>query len=427
MTFEQKLRKAPDYYRRDNCRLCQGTNLELLFSLVPTPPAEWYFRGEDRQATSVSFPLDLFMCKSCSHVQLLDVLDPKSLFSDYFYESVTSPGLAQHFHEYASEVSTKVGLARGDLVVDIGSNDGLLLKEFRDLGYQVIGIEPSKNLAQKCNSTGIRTYNSFLHETVVEQVIVDSGQACLVTANNVFAHNDDLREMARCTSQLLKDGGIFVFEVSSLLHTMKGLVFDYVYHEHLSYHSLLSLEPFLKEFSLQIYDAEVVETKGGSYRVYSKKALSPLPKSPRLMSAIREEISSEIDTFAFYKKIYKRITNQKNQLHMYFEQLPEDAKVVGYGASATSTTLIYEFSLQEKLSYLVDDNPIRQGCFLPGSNLEVFSPEYMFEDSPTHVLLLAWRFKEMIINRIKNSLPKECVFIVPLPNLAIINGEELHH
>jgi SAM-dependent methyltransferase len=427
MTSEQKLRKPPHHYRRDNCRLCQSKDLELLFSLEPTPPAEWYFRGEDRKATSISFPLDLFMCKSCSHVQLLDVLDPNSLFSDYFYESVTSPGLAQHFRKYASVVSTRVSIMPGDLVVDIGSNDGLLLKEFRDLGYQVIGIEPSKILAQKCNSAGIRTYNTFLNETVVEQVMVDSGQASLITANNVFAHNDDLRGMARCISRLLKDGGTFIFEVSSLLHTMKGLVFDYVYHEHLSYHSLMSLEPFLKEFSLQIYDVEVVETKGGSYRVYSKKDLFPLPKSPRLLSAIREEISSEINTFAFYRDIYKEITDRKNQLHLYLKQLPDEAKVVGYGASATSTTLLYEFSLQGKLSYLVDDNPIRQGCFLPGSNLEVFSPEYMFDDGPTHVLLIAWRFKDMIINKIKNHMPKDCVFIVPLPNFAIINREELHH
>ena len=427
MNFEQKLRKAPHHYRRDNCRLCQSKDLELLFSLEPTPPAEWYFRGEDRQATSISFPLDLFMCKSCSHVQLLDVLDPESLFSDYFYESVTSPGLAQHFHKYATEVSTRISLTRGDLVVDIGSNDGILLMEFRNLGCQVVGIEPSKSLAQKCNSAGIRTYNFFLNERVVQQVTVDFGQACLVTANNVFAHNDDLREMARCISNLLKDGGTFIFEVSSLLHTMKGLVFDYIYHEHLSYHSLLSLEPFLQEFSLQIYDVEVIETKGGSYRVYAKKGLLPLPKSPQLMAAIREEISSGLNAIAFYRDIYKEITELKTQLHLYLRQLPENAKVIGYGASATSTTLFYEFSLEGKLSYLVDDNPIRQGCFLPGSNLEVFSPEYMFKDKPTHVLLLAWRFKDMIVDKIRNHLSKECVFIVPLPNFAIMNGKELHH
>jgi SAM-dependent methyltransferase len=427
MTLDQKLRKAPHHYRRDSCRLCQSKDLELLFSLEPTPPAEWYFRGEDRQATSISFPLDLFMCKSCSHVQLLDVLDPKSLFSEYFYESVTSPGLAEHFHKYATEVSTRIGLVPGDLVVDIGSNDGLLLKEFRDLGCQVIGIEPSKNLAQKCNSAGIRTYNSFLDETVVEQVMVDSGQACLVTANNVFAHNDDLREMARCTSRLLKDGSTFIFEVSSLLHTMKGLVFDYVYHEHLSYHSLLSLEPFLREFSLQIYDVEVVETKGGSYRVYAKKAQSPVHKSLRLISAIQEEIASEINTISFYRQIYMAITDRKNQLHQYLQNLPKESKVVGYGSSATSTTLCYEFSLQDKLSYLVDDNPIRHGCFLPGSNLEVFSPEYMYIDSPTHVLVLAWRFKDTIVKKLKNHLPSNTVIIVPLPNFEIVNGEELHH
>lgn len=417
-------RKIPIHYRRENCRLCLSKNIELLFSLEPTPPAEWYFRGKDRDATAVSFPLDLFMCNSCKHVQLLDVLDPQTLFSEYFYESVSSPGLAKHFQEYANDVSSLLQLLKNSLIVDIGSNDGLLLKQFEKLGYRVIGIEPSVILAQQCNLDGLLTYNSFLNNESVENIITNHGHADLVTANNVFAHNDDLANMAECVSKLLVDNGVFVFEVSSLLHTMKGLVFDYIYHEHLSYHSLISLIPFLRRFSLQIFDMEIVGTKGGSYRVYAKKTPILVEKSERLSHALDLELSSGLESPLFYKKIHQDLQGLKNELHVYLSNLPPDAVIAGYGASATTTTLTYEFELNHIIDYLVDDNSIRHGNFLPGTNLQVFNPQHLNVQVPSHVIILAWRFSQMILEKLFKTLPKGITFIVPLPQLKIIrNGE----
>ena len=417
-------RKIPKHYRRENCRLCSSKNIELLFSLEPTPPEEWYFNGKDRDATSVTFPLDLFMCRSCKHVQLLDVLDPQTLFSEYFYESVSSPGLAQHFRRYANEVTSFLELTKDSLVVDVGSNDGLLLKEFEKLGCRVVGIEPSASLAQQCNVEGIRTYNSFLNEQSVENVIKNHGHANLVTANNVFAHNDDLANMAECIGELLVENGVFVFEVSSLLHTMKGLVFDYIYHEHLSYHSLISLIPFLQRFSLRIFDVEVVDTKGGSYRIYARKSPIEVEKSNRLVCALDLELSSGLDTPFFFQQIYREVKELKKELQNYLRKLSSDSVIVGYGASATSTTLTYEFELNQIIDYLVDDNPIRHGNFLPGTNLQVYHPEHLNMQVPSHIIILAWRFSQMILDKLFESLPSGITYIVPLPQLKIIrNGE----
>lgn len=418
--IEQAGRHVPKIYRRENCRLCLNSNLTLLFALKPTPPAEWYFRGDARQAAAVPFPLDLYFCEDCKHVQLLDVIDPIDLFTNYFYESKTSPGLLDHFAKYATRVAEICQLSPESLVVDVGSNDGTLLENFKQLGFKVVGVEPSYSLSQMCNTKGIKTYNSFLNTKIVETILRDNGDAALVTANNVFAHNDDLHNMAKCVSMLLAEGGIFIFEVSSVLHTMTGMVIDYIYHEHLSYHSLISLEPFLKLHSLQLLDVEIIDTKGGSYRVYAQKSSNPVKKSGNLIEALRNEISSGIDSPDFYKGIYHQISQQKNQLHEYLKGLPRDAVIAGYGASATSTTLVYEFDLIEIIEYLVDDNPIRHGNYLPGTNLKVHGPDYLLVNKPTHVIILAWRFSQMITSKLIKRLPEGVTFIVPLPKFETL-------
>ena len=417
-------RKVPGIYKRTNCRLCLNSNLRLLFALTPTPPAEWYFSGEDRKAAAVSFPLDLYFCEDCKHVQLLDVLNPEDLFANYFYESNTSPGLVDHFAEYSKVVLEKCRPLAGALIVDIGSNDGTLLEHFTRLGYRSIGIEPSKALSKMCNSRGIKTYNSFLNFKVVHDVLKDNGFATLVTANNVFAHNDDLHGMAKCIDMLLTDGGIFVFEVSSILHTIRGLVFDYIYHEHLSYHSLISLIPFLERFSLQIFDVEVIDIKGGSYRVFAKKSSSPIKKSDRLIDALEIEVSSGLKNADFYIEMYQGVIRQKQRLNQYLRSLPKDSTIVGYGASATTTTLTYEFQLNETISFLVDDNPIRHGKFLPGTDIKVYPPHQLEAQTPTHIIILAWRFSQMILTKLFKTLPNGIIYIVPLPEFKIIRSGE---
>ena len=418
--IEEIPRRVPRSYKRDDCRLCSSRDVQILFSLAPTPPAEWYFSGTDREATSVAFPLDLYFCGACKHVQLLDVIDPEDLFSRYFYESKSSPGLIEHFAEYAKQIFNLSLISSGDLVIDIGSNDGTLLANFNHFGFKVVGIEPSQYLSKLCNDKGLYTYNSFLDSKVANQVIEEQGLASLICANNVFAHNDDLSGMAECVSKMLKEGGFFVFEVSSLLHTMKGKVIDYIYHEHLSYHSLIALEPFLAQFSLSIFDVEIVNTKGGSYRVYAKKSDVPVAKSKRLIEAIRNEFEIGLGSPDFYLEIYEDIMKQKESLRSYLLKLDKDSVVVGYGASATTTTLSYEFGLTKSLDYLVDDNSIRHGNFLPGTNIEVHSPERLRDKPPTHVIILAWRFSQMILDKISDTLPKDTIFIVPLPEFQIV-------
>ena len=410
----------PTSIRSTRCRLCLSESLELLFSLKPTPPAEWYFPESHRSATSRTFPLDLVICHNCYHVQLVDVLDPQALFSNYFYESQTSPGLISHFAKYAQSVSREVDLMPGALVVDIGSNDGTLLENFQRLGFRVAGVEPSIGLSNYSNSRGIKTYNSFLNMETVRAISANLGMVDLITANNVFAHNDDLRGMAECINALLKPGGKFVFEVSSILHTIKGSVFDYIYHEHLSYHSLISLIPFLKEFELNIFHVEIIHTKGGSYRVYAEKGRPKRGLTRDLDEALRLEYREGLENTFFYTSMMNRVRTQKEKLLSFLKDTNKNSSLVGFGASATTTTLAYEFELVDKIKYLVDDNPIRHNCLLPGTDIKVYSPEHMENEPNSAVILLAWRFSDLILPKLKGQNNTSKVIIKPLPEFSLI-------
>ncbi len=265
----------PFYQRRNSCRLCESTRVECVFRFEPSALAEWYFPAERADEAAAVYPMDLFLCRSCGHVQLLDVIDPVRLFSCYQYTTASSPGLEAHFQRYAAQVVDKLALPAGSLVVDVGSNDGTLLRQFAGRKMRVVGIDPATDLARAAVAAGIPTLNAFMDAQTAQRVRQDYGPVKLCTANNVFAHNDELGRMAAAIGSLLADDGVFVFEVSYLLDTVKGLVFDFVYHEHLCYHSVKPMDAFLRRHGMHLFDVEHVPSKGGSMRGFAQKLGGP--------------------------------------------------------------------------------------------------------------------------------------------------------
>ena len=270
------------HHRRTTCRLCGSNRLELAFHMKPSALAELYLKPEVSDSAKNVFPLDLYICNECGHAQLLNVIDANALFPNYIYESHTSPGLSDHFLKYSKDVASKLNLEYGCRVVDVGSNDGTLLKHFKKLGFNVLGVDPAKSIAARARKAGIPTIDGFMNTETARLVLQTMGApADLVTANNVFAHSDDLGEMAKAISSVLSNTGTFVFEVSYLLDTVKGLVFDYIYHEHLSYHSLRPLIRFLEMHGLVLFDVDRVHVKGGSIRCFAQKKATFLQPSIR--------------------------------------------------------------------------------------------------------------------------------------------------
>ena len=403
-------------HRRSNCcRLCKGTRITLRFSLAPTPPAEWYYTEAHKHLTEQTFPLDVYQCLECGHVQLIDIIDPKALYDTYFYTTASSPGLTEYFKEYAIHLVSFLKLESDSLVIDIGSNDGTFLHNFFKMGYDVIGVEPSKIVAEVALKEGIRTINNFLNEDVVEVITTDFGRADLITANNVFAHNDDLSEMAKCIRKLLKPGGVFVFEVSNLHDTIFKRVFDFIYHEHLSYHSIKPLKKFIKSQKMDLFHVEKSPSKGGTIRCYCKTDISPAKNSVSVEDFIKIEeeagLYNSVTYSNFSSEIQKIGTEFKNKL---LTLKKENKIVVGYGACATVTTLLYQFDIANLIDFLVDDNPIRHFTYSPGHHIPVFPPSQIDKQKVDAIAILAWRFETQILEKNRDRFDNKMVII---PNL----------
>lgn len=411
----------PFHRRRDTCRLCDSRDVECVFQLAATPPAEWYLPPDRSAETTDVFPLDLFLCRHCGHVQLLDVLDPVRLFSNYRYTSASSPGLDDHFRRYADAVVPRCGTPTGMLAVDVGSNDGTLLRHLARHGLRILGIDPAAEIARQATAAGIPTLNAFMDDDAAARVLADAGPAALVTANNVFAHNDALGDMADAIKTMLAPDGAFVFEVSNLLDTIEGSVFDFIYHEHLCYHSVKPMDAFLRRHGLCLFDVERVASKGGSLRGYAQKLGGPRPISANVATAIAREEAAGLYRPETYHRYIARVNALRDETLSFLQQERRLGRTIaGYGASATVTTLLHHFQLGGLIDFIVDDNPIRHGTVSPGHHIPVYAPSALYDRRPDLVVALAWRFADQMISRHAAYLGGGGRFVVPLPTFRVV-------
>ena len=263
------------YYHRSTCRLCAGSGLTKVLALTPTPPANAFVTEAELAAPQPAYPLDVWLCNGCGHVQLLDVVDPRILYAHYVYVSGTSPVFVRHFEQYAQYVGSQFKPAAGSLALDIGSNDGTLLRFFKQAGHRVLGIEPAEEISEASRQAGIPTLTGFFSEQLAQRIVAEHGRASVVTANNVAAHIDDLAGVMRGVAKLLAPDGVFVFEVSYLVDVFEKTLFDTIYHEHLDYHTVEPLVPFFASCGLQLIEAQRVDSHGGSLRGVAQLAGGP--------------------------------------------------------------------------------------------------------------------------------------------------------
>jgi SAM-dependent methyltransferase len=408
--------------RRSDCRLCLGASLEPVLSLAPSPPANAFVTASALDREQPRFPLDVWMCADCAHVQLLDVIDPAVLFRDYVYASGTSRAFIAHFERYASDVIEQFGVSPGDLVVDVGSNDGTLLRFFGDRGLRVVGIDPAEEIARRSNASGIETIPEFLTPALARDVRGRYGPARAVTANNVFAHIDDLSSATEAVRTLLAEDGVFVFEVSYLLDIVQKTLFDTIYHEHLDYHSVQPLVPFFSRHGMEVIDASRVDTHGGSVRVAVQLAEGPRSRSSRLDRLIEDERGHGLDRPETFRAFGDNINVLGQRLVAMLTKLrSEGFRIAGFGAPAKATTLTHHFGIgPDVLDFIVDDSPLKQGLFTPGHHVPVVSSTALYEDRPDYVLVLAWNFAPHITSAHRRYAELGGKFIIPLPHLELI-------
>ncbi len=411
-----------EYYKqRDNCRLCESKNLKLCFKLEPTPPANAFIYKEKILEKQIRFPLDIFFCEDCFHMQLLDIVDPNILFENYVYVSGTSPIFVKHFEEYTDYILEKFPQKVNSLILDIGSNDGTLLRFFKKNNLKILGIDPAKEICKKANLEGIETLNNFFNYEFSKYIKQNYGEVGIITANNVFAHVDELKDFIQGVKNLLSEDGIFVFEVSYVVDVIQKLLFDIIYHEHLSYHSVISLVSFFKKNDMELIEAIHVDTHGGSLRGIAKLKNGKHKVGKSVEKCVKLEMELGLNKLETYKEFFERLNIRKNELQKLFKKLKADNKTIcGFGAPAKATTFMYQFGIDENIiDFIIDDSPLKQGLFSPGMHIPIYSSKKLYSEKPDYVVILAWNFAESIMNKHVKYTEMGGHFIVPLPKLQV--------
>ena len=410
-----------NHYRRTTCRQCNSNNLRLAIRLKKTPPANAFVDKSQLNKSQSFYPLNVYFCMKCKHLQLVDVIEPDSLYKNYLYVSGTSDVFVKHFEEYFKSV--KESYIHNGLIIDIGSNDGTLLNFFKKDGYKVLGIEPAKQIAIEAINNGIPTLIDFFSNDLASNILKNYGSASVITANNVFAHIDDPTSILKGIKTLIKDTkGIFIIEVSYLLDVIKYSLFDTIYHEHLDYHSIISLDRFFKSNGYEIFNVEHVESHGGSVRIFTQIIGGKFDISNSVRDFIKEEKKLGLDKIDTYLNFSKRINHIGEELNDLLKSLKSEGKtIVGYGAPAKATTLMHHFNIGPNiLSYIVDDSKWKQNLYTPGMHIPIVSKDYLIEKKPDYILILAWNFASSIINNNIDFKENGGKFIIPLPKIELI-------
>ena len=374
------------------CRCCGNTKLKRVISLGYQPLANNLLNKKNEKCEL--YPLEVNYCDNCHNCQLSIAVDPKKMFSNYLYTSSTSASFREHFIKSSKKYVKEFKLnPKKSYIIDIGSNDGVALKPFKEMGFKnILGVEPAKNLAKLANKNKIKTFNGFLDKKNIKKI---KKNADLVLASNVFAHSDDLKEMAECMFQLLSKKGVIIIEVQYLLNTLKDLTFDNIYHEHYNYWSLTSLINFFKQFQAKIFKAETIPTHGGSIRIYLKQGKNIIIEKS-VKELIKEEERFGIKKFETYQNFGEKVYQIRENVIKNLKNIKKNGqKIIGYGAPAKTTTALNYFGISKEIDYIIEDNPLKVGKFVPGVNIEIRDKKKQ-KTKLDSIIVLAWNFFDEI-------------------------------
>lgn len=380
------------------------------------PLANSFVSKKDLNKKESRFPLAVSFCKKCSLVQLLDVVDPKILFSNYYYITATSPQLIEHFKEHSKNVLKFVTDNR-DLVVDIGGNDGTLLAELKDY-CRVLNVEPATNIAKISLKKGVETVNDFFVPSV-DKIIKQYGHAKVVTANNVIAHTDTVKGLFKGVKKLLTDDGVFIFETHWVGNLIGKGGFDQIYHEHLCYYSLHALKYLCDSVGLTIFDVKLIPLNGQSLQVYVSKNRK---MGESVKKFLQREKKMKLNTFSAFTKFSTKVSKNRLATRIMLACLKANGKkIIGYGASAKGSTLLNFYGIKSDLiDFVTDTSPIKQGLFVPGVHIPIVKPEMLYKAKPDYVLLLAWNYASSILQKEKALRKQGVKFIIPVPKFKIV-------
>ena len=404
------------------CRYCGSSRLTKFLSLGHHPPSDNFIRP-DQIAKEVRYPLEVYFCESCYLVQLLDVVSAEVLFDNFLYLSSNSKALKSHYAQLAQILIKRFHLKKGDVVVDIGCNDGILLHGYTLPGVVRVGVEPSKNVADIAIAAGFEVEKDFFNKKIASRIVKKYGTAKIATATNVFAHVDDIGSFVDTLLILLGKDGVFVIEAPYLIDTIDKTLFDTIYHEHLCYLSLTPLVPFLKKHDLEVFDIERVPigASGPALRIFIQPKIGGRKIERSVETMLRNEKKWGVGDIDRYLGYAQRVEKVKKDTIKYIKKIKNSgARLGGYGAPAKGSTLLNYFEITPSMvECIAETNPVKQGLVTPGSHIPIVSEEEFLKRMPEYALLLSWNYLDFFLEK-SDYIKKGGKFLVPLPKPCIV-------
>tara|TARA_B100000900_G_scaffold380278_1_gene365873 strand:- start:4560 stop:5783 length:1224 start_codon:yes stop_codon:yes gene_type:complete len=404
------------------CRHCKNTLTQDFVDLGFAPPSNAYLKSSQMNRPETYYPLKVMFCTNCSLVQTVDFISEKNLFEeDYAYFSSISKSWLEHAENFSSMITEKLKLKKDNFVIELASNDGYLLKNFVKKKIPCLGVEPTISAASESEKKGIQVIKEFFSENLSKQLVNDFSKADLIIANNVYAHIPDINDFTRGLKILLKENGTITVEIAYLKSLIEKFEFDTIYHEHFSYHSLYSIKTIFEKHNLKVYDCEILNTHGGSLRVYGCHDNFRINLSDNVKLILKDEEDFGLLTKEVYENFQNNIYSIKNNfLSFLIKARTENAKVIGYGAAAKGNTLLNFCGIKKDLiSYVCDASPSKQGKYLPGSHIPIFHPNKIKLEKPEYIIILPWNISQEIMIQLSYVREWGAKFVTVIPQLNI--------
>ena len=407
-----------------NCRHCKAPLINVFLDLGFAPPSNAYLTERDLHAPETWFPLKLHVCENCWLVQTEDYARADELFRyDYAYFSSTSTTWLEHARRYVDTMRQRLALDKNSFVIEVASNDGYLLKNFVAAGIPCLGIEPTASTAAAAEALGIPVLREFFGESLARKLAAQGKQADLILGNNVYAHVPDINDFTAGLKAALKPTGTITLEFPHLLRLIQEAQFDTVYHEHFSYLSLHTVRRIFQQAGLRVWHVEQLTTHGGSLRVFGCHDSDPRQETPAVEELIRSEENGGLRNLDTYRKFQPRAEKIKHDLLAFLiEQKRQGKQVVAYGAAAKGNTLLnYAGIRPDLLPYVCDTAPSKQGKYLPGSHIPVFSPSVLRDRQPDFVVILPWNIADEVRKQHGYVRDWGGRFVTAVPTLKTLN------